>query len=264
MANRVRWRAWMTFFVAASAALLVLTTTSEVAAQIPDAPPMYGADGAWANRLFGGMTKPQVEPQGDWGEVIMANGRWVVLQNSLGQQLPVTYDQIRQFVVRWPTRLDIVAADAFLEVTGVDIGSNQMRTDHIDVYEGNARSLVTPTMLRLFGANRVLTPFDLEQAQLYGAVIPFAAEEAGIPPRIHAVGNIQGYDPLRVGVAGNNWVAILPSEQGLDMTQVTLGTPSYVKKGDLVYYVPENAGPKSLAVGRFILYKKIPFRSFTN
>lgn len=223
---------------------------------------MVGADGSFANRLFGGMTKPRVEPAGDWAEVIMANSRWLVVQNAQGQQFPVSFDAIRQYVVRWPTRLEMVTPSAFLEVTGNDVGSNTVRTNHIDVYEGNARSLVTPTVLRLLGAGRTITPFDLEQTQLYGAVIPFSPAETAIPPRIHAVGTIQGLDPLRVGVEGNNWVAILPSEEGLDMTQVTLGTPSHVKKGDLVYLIPETATPKTLAIARLILYKKIPYRAF--
>jgi len=267
MADRVRVRPWMAGLAAATALTLGLVPAGRCHAQATqpiDSPPTYGGEGSFANRLFGGMEKPKVEPQGDWGEVIMANARWVVLQNSQGQQLPLSYDQIRQFVVRWPTRLDLIAADAFLEVTGVDIGSNQVRTNHIDVYEGKDRTMVTPTMLRLFGANRVLTPFDLEQAQLYGTVIPFSPAEMNIPPRVHAVGTVQGLDPLRVGVEGNNWVAVLPAEDGLDMTQVTPGTPTYVKKGDVVYFIPEAANAKSLAVSRLILYKKMTLRAYQN
>ncbi len=263
MTNRVR-RAWLAILALISIAGLHLATSGPAVAQLSDSPPMYGADGSWAARILGGMNKPSVPQQGVWGEVIMANARWVVIQNAEGQQFPVDYSMIRQFVVRWPTRIDITAPDALLEVTGVDAGSNQVRTEHIDVYEGTARSLVSPTMLRMLGANRVITPFDLEQAQLYGAVFPFSPAEAGIPPRIHAVGNVIGLDPLRVGVDGNNWLAILASPNGLDMTQVTLGTPTFVKKGDLVYYIPESANLKTLAISRFILYKKVFFRAYVN
>jgi hypothetical protein len=183
-----------------------------------------------------------------------------VLQNEHGQQFPVSYETMRQFVVRWPTRLEIIEADAFLEITGQDIGSNQVRTNHIDVYEGSARALVSPIMLRMFGANRVITPLDIEQMQLYGAIFPFSPYESMIPPRVHVVGNILGLEPLRVGVAGNNWVIVDPAIEGIEMTQVTNGTPDAVEKGDLVYFVPENVGQKSLGVSRFILYKKVPFR----
>jgi hypothetical protein len=265
MAIPSRRQAWLKALVATSVAGAFLVAGGPAESQVPvDSPPMYGADGAWANRILGGMNKPSVPVQGVWGEVIMSNARWVVLQNANGQQFPIDFSLIRQFVVRWPTRLDIAAPDAFLEVTGVDIGSNRVQTNHIDVYEGTARTLVSPTMLRMLGANRVITPLDLEQSQLYGAVFPFTPAEAGIPPRIHAVGNVIGLDPLRVGVDGNNWLAVLPSEEGLDMTQVTLGSPTFVKKGDLVYYIPEAANEKSLAVSRFILYKKVFYRSYVN
>ena len=267
MANRVRRSAWTASLIGLMVviALGLSARTARTQTQVPDffePGDLIGADGSFANRLFGGMNKPRVEPKGDWAEVIMANARWVVVQNATGQQYPISYDAIRQFVVRWPTQLNLVGPGALLEVTGVDIGSNQIQTNHIDVYEGTARSMVSPTMLRLFGANRVLTPFDLEQTQLYGGVIPFTGAEAGIPPRIHTVGSIIGLDPLRVGVQGNNWVAVLPSNDGLDMTQVTVGAPAYVKRGDLAYIIPESAGSKSLTVGRLILYKKMPFRAF--
>lgn len=242
----------------------ILGLSSLPAANAQDGSPslMYGGEGPAANRLLGGINKPNIPPQGAWGEVIMANGRWVVLQNADGQQFPISYDSVQQFVVRWPTRLEIVAADAFFEVTGVDLGSNQIRTDHVDVYEANARSMVTPTMLRLFGANRVLNPLDVEQQQIYGAIFPFSPEEQGIPPRVHIVGTAIGVDPLRVAAPGNNWVAVHPAETGFSMTQVTVGSPTYTKKGDVAYYIPIDAGPKSLTVGRLILYKDMPFRAF--
>ena len=266
MANRVRRSAWAASLLGlvAATALGLSARTARTQVQTPvgfDPADLIGADGSFANRLMGGMNKPRVDPKGDWAEVIMANARWIVVQNAAGQQFPISYDGIQQFVVRWPTQLNLLTPGALLEVTGVDIGSNRIQTNHIDVYEGTARSMVSPTMLRLFGANRVLTPFDLDQT-LYGGVIPFTGAESGIPPRIHAVGSVIGLDPLRVGVQGNNWVAVLPSDDGLDMTQVTTGTPAYVKRGDLAYIIPQAAGSKSLSVNRLILYKKVPFRAF--
>ena len=265
MTMRVRRRAWLKTVAATGVVGLLIASGGPAGSQVLlDSPPMLGADGSWANRILGGMNKPSVPAQGVWGEVIMSNARWVVLQNAQGQQFPIDYNMIRQFVVRWPTRIDVAAPDALLEVTGVDIGSNRIQTDHIDVYEGTARSLVTPTMLRMLGANRVITPFDLDQASLYGGVFPFNPAEANIPARIHAVGHVIGLDPLRVAVDGNNSLAVLPSNDGLDMTQVTLGSPTFVKKGDLVYYIPEAAGAKTLAVSRFILYKKMFYRTYVN
>ena len=265
MANRVRHRAGFPLLGILSLLATVFATAWPAGSQDLDGvPPLYGADGSWAAKALGGLNRPQVDPQGAWGEVIMANGRWVVIQNAQGQQFPIAYDAIRQFVVRWPTRLDIVAPNAFFEITGVDIGSNQVRTNHIDVFEGLSRALVSPTMQRLFGANRVITPLDVEQMQIYGGVIPFTADEAGIPPRIHAVGNLIGVDPIQIGVEGNNFLAVLPSTEGLSMTQVTLGTPDVVQKGDYAYYIPETAMSKTLTVSRFILYKTMPYQAFRN
>ena len=265
MANRVRHRAWAaSLAVCLAVGFLLVTTGPAGSQQVIDSPPMYGADGSWAARALGGMNKPSVAPQGVWGEVIMANGRWIVIQNAAGQQFPIDFNAIRQFVVRWPTRLDVMAPNALLEVTGVDAGSNRVRTNHIDVYEGSARNLVTPTMLRMLGANRVITPLDVDQAQTYGAMFPFSPAEAGIPPRIHAVGHVVGVDPVRIGVDVTNWIDIFPDADGLDMTQVTLGTPTHVKKGDLVYYIPEGAGVKSLAISRLILYKTMFYRNYAN
>jgi len=255
----------MTALVAASATVLAATATtrSQQVMQPVDSIPFWGGEGTWANNYFSGMNKPSLPRQGDWAEVIMTNGRWVVLQNAQGQQFPVAFEAIRQFVIRWPTRLDIIAPDALVEATGVDLGTNSLSTDHIDVYEGAARSLVSPAIFTLSGANRVLTPLDANQAPAYGQVFPFAPMEVGIPQRVHVVGNVLGLDPLRLGAGGNNWVNVLPSADGLNVTQVTTGQPSHVKKGDLVYFIPDSAGPKSLTIARFILYKKIPLRAYT-
>jgi hypothetical protein len=263
MANRKRRSVWLkalgTSLVAFS---FVALAALPVASQDFDPSVMYGADGSWAARALGGLNKPSVEPQGVWGEVIMANGKWIVLQNAQGQQFPISYEAIRQFVVRWPTRLDLAAQDAFFEVTGVDATSNQVRANHVDVFEGSAKTLVTPTMQRLFGANRVITPLDVEQMQIYGGVFVFSPAEMAIPPRIHMVGNLVGVEPMRIGVEGNNAIAVLPAPEGIDMTQVTLGSADFVRKGDMVYYIPEAAFEKSIGVTRLILYKTVFFRAF--
>jgi len=36
----------------------------------------------------------------------------------------------------------------------------------------------------------------------------------------------------------------------------------FVRRGELVYVVPENLGPRSVDVTQLVLYKKIPVRQF--
>jgi hypothetical protein len=270
MANRVRRRALVATLAASVVVLAATATTrSQQVMQPPatgqlwgDSIPLWGGEGTFANQFFSGMNRPSLPRQGDWAQVIMANGRWLVIQNARGQQFPVAFEAIRQYVVRWPTRLDLAAPGALVEATGVDLGTNSLSTDHVDVYEGAAQALVSPAMYNLTGANRVLTPIDANQAPVYGMYMPFAPME-GFLQRIHIVGSILGLDPLRLAAPGNNWVSVLPSSDGFTVTQVTTGQPSYAKKGDLVYFIPDSAGPKSLTISRLILYKKMPFRVYT-
>src|SRR4051794_29716100 len=49
---------------------------------------------------------PQLPPKGVWGEVIMVNNKWIVIQNQTGQQFPVSLQGVAQFMIRWPTSLD--------------------------------------------------------------------------------------------------------------------------------------------------------------
>jgi hypothetical protein len=46
------------------------------------------------------------------------------------------------------------------------------------------------------------------------------------------------------------------------VTQVTIGSPSFVRPGDLVWYLPVNATPQTLAVGRLVVHKTIPLAQF--
>ena len=83
MANRVRRRAWLSILGALQGGrVLVLAGAWPAGSQDIGPVPMVFADGAWANKALGGLNKPYVEPQGAWGEVIMANARWIVIQNA--------------------------------------------------------------------------------------------------------------------------------------------------------------------------------------
>ncbi len=104
----------------------------------------------------------------------------------------------------------------------------------------------------------------MAQHDPFGVVSYMSAEEFAIPNRVHIVGNSTavGGDPIRVAGFGLNWYTVQPSVSGMTMTQVTLGSNSYARRGDLLYLIPQNIGPRSLTVSQLVLYKKIPFRAF--
>jgi hypothetical protein len=264
--------------LALAAALVALGT----ALLIPARAQQRAGNGANANANANGQglaeeptAIPPTPPQGAWGEVIMANTKWLVVQNHQGQQFPIATDSVGQFLIRWPYDVNQLDQESVIEAIGPDFGSNTMRTDHIDVFEGSDRNLVTPTYTSLLpnnrlvttidpGFNRFMNGFDIgSQNLLYGWAYPVAPGEEGIPARLHVVGNAIGNSPIRVNVLGNNFATILPTEAGnLSVTQVTRGNPSFAQKGDLAYLMPTEMTPRSVVLSQLVLYKKIPLRQF--
>ncbi|GAC1450143.1 MAG: hypothetical protein NVSMB9_34410 [Isosphaeraceae bacterium] len=223
----------------------------------------------------GPIPLPPTPPQGAWGEVIMASPRWMVVQNHLGQQFPISSDAISQFLIRWPASLNDLTPNSIIEAIGPDQGSNTLRTDHIDVFEGTDTSLVNPTFTSLLPNNRVVTTvdpgfnrfmnaFDIgSQNMLYGWAFPVPPGQTGIPQRLHVVGNAFGVNPLRVGVLGNNFANILPGDgESFSITQVTRGNPSFAAKGDLIFLMPIELTPKTAVLSQVVLYKQMPYRNF--
>jgi len=219
---------------------------------------------------------PTSPPNGAWGEVIMANARWLVVQNHNGQQFPVRVDHIAQFLVRWPIDARDLTNNSVIEAVGMDQGSNILRTDHVDVFEEDDRQLVSPTYRSILPNNRVVTTidptfnrmmnaFDIEgQAYLYGWAYPISPANLPIGGRLHVAGNVLSIDPaLRLGVPGNNVVTILPGPSDMiQMTQVTKGSASFAEKGDLVFISTSGVMAESLDVQQLVLYKKIPRAQF--
>ncbi|WP_435010003.1 hypothetical protein P12x_001222 [Tundrisphaera lichenicola] len=210
----------------------------------------------------GAPAETRIPPRGTWAEIIHVNSKWIVVQNQDGQQFPIASDHIRQFLVRWPSSAAQITPNTIVEVTGPEV-NNVIATDHVDLYEGGAQSLVTPAVNILYGANRALLDFEIDQLDpfgiLYSAVPP---QNQAATTRMHLVGNAVSNDPIRIASFANNSYAIQPGLNGLSITQVTLGNNSYAKKGDLVYVVPENLGPRTVDVGQLVLYKKVPFARF--
>jgi hypothetical protein len=203
--------------------------------------------------------------QGDWGEILTVTSKWMVIQNQQGQQFPISLAGVRLFVIRWPTTLDKIAPGALVEATGVDLGTNQVQTDHVDVFEGTANQLgVFPAVQTILGFNRIVTQFDLDSWNTYGYDLYryLSPDEMNMPRRLHVVGPIVDISPLRLGVGGGIAITVVPTLGSFFMTSVTPGSTSLVRRGDLVYFVPIEATPKSLTLNQLVVYKKIALSQF--
>ncbi len=209
-----------------------------------------------------GMQAPRMPEAGDWAEVVTVTPKWMVLQNQDGQQFPVSLDSVNQFMIRWPIDPRRISPNALVEAFGLDLGNNSIRTDHVDVFEGGARSMVRPMVQQVIGFNRRPTEFDRQNKNIYGVFIPLLPGEEQIPDRLHVVGPVAALDPLRIAVGGNNAVAVFPADNGFFFSQVTAGSSTYLRAGDLVYVVPSNMTPRSLILSEMVAYKKMTFQEF--
>jgi hypothetical protein len=233
--------------------------------------------GAWTNLTAGGLLPlPPPPPEGAWGEVIMANAKWIVIQNHQGQQFPIAMNSVNQFLVRWPTSLNALTNASLVEAIGADFGSNTLSTTHIDVFEGSDQTLVSPGYTSILAGNRAVTAIDpgfnrymngfdiAAQNQLYGWAYPVnPGMESSNPSQLHVVGNAINLNPLQVGLPGNNRAIIVPAPGGnMTMSQVTRGSSSFAQKGDIVFLMPIQVAPKSLILSQLVLYKKMPRAEF--
>src|SRR5690348_10397802 len=101
-AMRIRW-GWRTGLLLA--VLVALTMTWTV------------ARGQAFLSAIGAPPLPALPPTGAWGVVIMANTKWIVVQNSDRQQFPIKVDSahIRQFLVRWKTSPAALTPNSLVE-----------------------------------------------------------------------------------------------------------------------------------------------------
>lgn len=223
---------------------------------------------------------PEMPPEGAWGEVINATDRWIVVQNHAGQQFPIALADIGQFLIRWPSSIDMLGAESLIEAYGRDVGSNTLETAHIDVYEGQDRNMVTPTWSRVLPQNANLptvNPVTTSiynsimsswgfpgQLTLYGWAYPVAPSGGGqVPIPLHLVGTPIGRDPLRVALPGNNAAGIVPGQNvQFSVTQVTRGSMQYVRRGDFAFMTPVGVKRSGIVVSQLLLYKNIPFNRF--
>ena len=210
-----------------------------------------------------GIGAPNIPASGDWAEIVTITSKWLVIQNQKGQQFPVSLDSINEAMIRWPIDPSRISNNALLEVTGLDLASNGVKTDHVDVFEGNARSMVRPIYQKLIGLNRKPTALDTLNVGLYGFYgVPMLPGEEMIPNRLHVAGAIAAVNPIRIVIDSNNTVPIVPAEGGVTFTQVTPATLSYLRPGDLLYVVPTDMNQKTLILSQLVGYKAIPLLNF--
>jgi len=209
-----------------------------------------------------GMQTPRFPQAGDWAEVVTVTPKWLVVQNQSGQQFPISLESIDEFVIRWPTSPERISPTALVETTGLDLGSNEMRTDHVDVFEGAARALARPMYQRIIGYGRTPTAFDIQNQNIYGVYIPLLPGEDQIPNRLQVAGPVVGVNPLRIAIAGNNSVAVYPGGSGLFFSEVTAGSATFLRPHDLVYVVTSDITPKTLVLSQMVAYKTMPLSQF--
>lgn len=209
------------------------------------------------------FSAPQFQPGGgEWARVVTATPKWIVLENAAGQQFPVSFGAIEVFVIRWPANPRMAGAGTLAEVTGLDLMNGSVVAGHVDLFEGSARALVTPTSLVLAGySNRASNPNNLFQMNVFGRV-PMMPGEEWMPQRRHLVGALIAGNPIVIAPPRGPSAMVVPGAGGMSVTQVTIGSPSFVRPGDLVWYLPVNATPQTLAVGRLVVHKTIPLAQF--
>ena len=280
----IRSRAAATLLVAAAIPALAIsksTTAQQQQLQQQDQSPdtLGMRNGANSVIKMGIDPLPPAPPKGAWGEVIMSNSKWLVIQNHEGQQFPIAVDSIEKFLIRWPTSLSAVTAESVVEAIGVQVNATQMRTDHVDVFEGSNRALVSPTFLSLTPNKVAQTSVDPvfnrfmnnstigAYNQQFGWVYP--GDDDGVlvggnsATRVHVVNNAVSNDPLSVNIDGNNAITILDAETGpMTITEVTRGNAGLADKGDFVYLVPTDMTPRTVVLSQVVLYKKMPLRQY--
>lgn len=225
----------------------------------------------------GAQTLPPPPPQGAWGEVIMANSKWLVLQNHQGQQFPIATDAIGQFLIRWPITVRDLTPESIAEAIGEDLGGNVVQTEHVDIFEGQDQRLVTPTFMTMVASSKVWASIDPTFNQYMSNDGGVGAQNytngwsypmmAGMYGRVnlvtHVVGNVVGISPLQISILATNRATVEPVNPAtFTMTQVTRGDTAFAEKGDLVYLMPTNLTPRSVTLSQLVLYKKMPLRQF--
>ena len=222
--------------------------------------------GPWTNLTAGGILPlPPPPPQGDFYQVIFANAKWMVVQNraraSSSRSRPTS--SASSWSAGRPISRDL-SPQVLVEAIGPEMGSMTIQTNHIDLFVGSDMALVKPGYVSVLPINRPATAID-PTYQRYMNAFDIAAQNT-VYTWVYPTSPCQrnpGPDARR-GQCGQRdsrsaWVcpAITSSpcsrrpRGSCTVTQVTMGSLSFAKKGDAAFLTPvqgNEVSPKSLRI----------------
>lgn len=198
-----------------------------------------------------------------WAEVLSVTPKWVVLQSADGRQYPVDGASTGRFLVRWPITPSMVSRSALVEVEGMSPSVNILATNTVEVYEGAARSLVTPSFITPTDAG-ILRQYDATYTFGFDSMNQFwslypsqpAVAMNNVNLLTYMVAPVVNTVPLMLGTPANQAVRVVPANgQSYQMTRIVVGTLEQLRPGDLVYAVPQFANKKAISLSAFIVFK---------
>ncbi|MFM1802928.1 MAG: hypothetical protein RJA81_2280 [Planctomycetota bacterium] len=198
-----------------------------------------------------------------WAEVLSVTPNWIVLQSADGRQYPVTTASLGRFLIRWPILPSMISPTALVEVEGISPSVNVVLTNKVEVYEGMARSLVSPTYITPTNAG-ILRQYDATYTFGFDSMNQFwslypsqpAVAMNNVQLMTYLVAPVVNTIPLMLGTPANQAIRVAPANgQNVQMTRIVTGTVDQLAAGDLVYAVPQFANPKGMGLNVLIVYK---------
>lgn len=198
-----------------------------------------------------------------WAEVLSVSPRWVVLQSAEGRQYPVSTGAMGRFIVRWPILPSMISSTALVEAEGQSPSVNVVLTSAVEVYEGAARGMVSPTyitptdagILRQYDATYT---FGFDSLNQFWSMYPSqpAVAMQNVPLLTYIVAPVVNLFPLMLSSPSNQAIQIAPANgQAFRLTRIVMGTLDQLEPGDLVYASPNFANPKGMGLSGIIVYK---------
>jgi hypothetical protein len=238
------------------AAIALLVMTSRAGAQFA-----AGRSEAQYEGIMGrGMPPaPKFAPQGDWLEVLTATPRWLVLQNQKGQQFPVDLDAVDLFLMRSPTTPERLGPDAWVAVFSLNRQSDRVVTDHLDVFQGAAKSLLpAPRRGPVNERGDYIFPLLMDTYET-GFGDDFRRWPVdGLPEYLDLVGKIVQGRPLVVESPDNTRITVVGPQGPPALSLVTFGSSATVLPGDQAWCLITSATPRTLILEQLWIHKAVP------